>query len=52
LTPALFEAMAEVYSALAQTSLAEAKLEDVPADLELEDVPAELDLRDVLDGLR
>jgi 3-hydroxyisobutyrate dehydrogenase-like beta-hydroxyacid dehydrogenase len=43
LTPALFEAMAEVYSALAQTSLAEAKLEDVPADL---------DLRDVLDGLR
>jgi len=43
LTPALFEAMAEVYSALAKTSLAEAKPEDVAADLEL---------RDVLEGLR
>jgi len=42
LTPALFEAMAEVYSALAQTSLAQAKPEDVPADLEL---------REVLEGL-
>jgi 3-hydroxyisobutyrate dehydrogenase-like beta-hydroxyacid dehydrogenase len=43
LTPALFEAMAEVYSTLAQTSLAEAKPEDVPTDLEL---------REVLEGLR
>jgi len=43
LTPALFEAMAEVYSALAKTSLAEAKPEEVAADLEL---------RDVLEGLR
>jgi 3-hydroxyisobutyrate dehydrogenase-like beta-hydroxyacid dehydrogenase len=38
LTPALFEAMAEVYSALAQTSLAEAKPEDVAGDLELREV--------------
>jgi len=43
LTPALFEAMTEVYSALAKTSLAGAKPEDVAADLEL---------RDVLEGLR
>lgn len=43
LTPALFEAMAEVYSAIARTSLAETRPEDVPANPEL---------RDVLGGLR
>jgi 3-hydroxyisobutyrate dehydrogenase-like beta-hydroxyacid dehydrogenase len=43
LTPALFEAMAEVYSALSQTTLAETRPEDVPTDPEL---------RDVLEGLR
>ena len=43
LTPALFEAMAEVYAGLARTPLAAAKPEDIVADLEL---------GDVLDGLR
>ena len=43
LTPALFEAIAEVYSTLARTSLGDAKPEDVTGDLEL---------RDVLKGLR
>jgi len=43
LTPALFEAMAEVYSTLAKTSLGQAKPEDVTEGLEL---------RDILEGLR
>jgi hypothetical protein len=43
LTPVLFEAMAEVYSTLAKTSLGQAKPEDVTEGLEL---------RDVLEGLR
>jgi len=43
LIPALFEAMAEVYSTLARTSLGEAQPEDVAGGLEL---------REVLEGLR
>jgi 3-hydroxyisobutyrate dehydrogenase-like beta-hydroxyacid dehydrogenase len=43
LTPALFDAMAEVYAALAQTELAHRNPEDVPADASLSEV---------LDGLR
>ena len=43
LTPALFEAMADVYAALARTPLAAAEPEDIVANLEL---------GDVLDGLR
>ena len=35
LTPALFEAMAEVYAALAETELARANPEDIPDDLSL-----------------
>ena len=38
LTPALFEAMAEVYAALSETPLARMNPEDVPAHLELADV--------------
>jgi 3-hydroxyisobutyrate dehydrogenase-like beta-hydroxyacid dehydrogenase len=38
LTPALFEAMAEVYAELARTPIAEASPEDVPAEPSLEDV--------------
>lgn len=43
LTPSLFEAMAEVYAALAETPLARANPEDLPPDLSLQQV---------LDGLR
>jgi len=43
LTPALFHAIADVYATLAETALADAKPEDVPANLKL---------RDVLDRLR
>jgi 3-hydroxyisobutyrate dehydrogenase-like beta-hydroxyacid dehydrogenase len=43
LTPALFEAMAEVYEALARTALARTSPEDVASDVALEDL---------LDGLR
>jgi 3-hydroxyisobutyrate dehydrogenase-like beta-hydroxyacid dehydrogenase len=43
LTPALFEAMADVFEALSQTSLAKAHPEDLGRDLEL---------GDVLEGLR
>ena len=43
LTPSLFEAMADVYSGLAASSLAAAAPEDIAADL---------DLRDVLDEMR
>ena len=43
LTPALFEAMAEVYAALSDTALAR---------LSPEDVPAHVTLADVLRGLR
>jgi len=38
LTPSLFEAMAEVYAALAETQLAQAHPEDLPTDLSLEQV--------------
>ena len=38
LTPALFEAMAEVYRALSETPLAHLSPEDIPADIELADV--------------
>lgn len=38
LTPALFEAMAEVYETLAETELARGNPEDVPADVSLPDV--------------
>lgn len=43
LTPALFEAMAEIYAALGETPLAQANPEDIPTELSIEDV---------LDGLR
>jgi hypothetical protein len=43
LTPSLFEAMADVYSGLAASSLAATAPEDIAADL---------DLRDVLDEMR
>jgi 3-hydroxyisobutyrate dehydrogenase-like beta-hydroxyacid dehydrogenase len=43
LTPSLFDAMAEVYGALAETRLAQRNPEDVPADVTL---------ADVLEGLR
>ena len=43
LTPALFEALAEVYVNLARTPFAEAAPEEIASDVEL---------RDVLDGLR
>jgi 3-hydroxyisobutyrate dehydrogenase-like beta-hydroxyacid dehydrogenase len=42
LTPALFDAMAEIYETLAQRPLASGNPEEIPAELEL---------RDVLDGL-
>ncbi len=42
LTPALFEAMAGIYAALAQTPLAERNPEDIPRDLPLERVLADL----------
>ena len=42
LTPKLFEAMADVYSALADSSLASAAPEEIAADLELQDVLAEM----------
>ena len=38
LTPALFEAMAEIYGALAETPLARSRPEDVPPSPELDDV--------------
>ncbi len=38
LTPALFEAMAEIYAALAETPLAQESPEDIPADLTLAQV--------------
>jgi len=38
LTPALFEAMAEIYAALAETPLARGNPEDLPADLSLPQV--------------
>ena len=43
LTPALFEAIADVFAALAETPLAHANPEEVPADVSLDEV---------LDGLR
>jgi hypothetical protein len=43
LTPALFEAMAEIYASLAKTPLAQTSPEDVPRDARI---------ADVLDGLR
>jgi 3-hydroxyisobutyrate dehydrogenase-like beta-hydroxyacid dehydrogenase len=43
LTPALFEAMAEIYTALGETPLARASPEELPP---------ELSIQDVLDGLR
>jgi 3-hydroxyisobutyrate dehydrogenase-like beta-hydroxyacid dehydrogenase len=42
LTPALFEAMAEVYAALATSGLARAAPEDLPDELALDDVLARL----------
>jgi 3-hydroxyisobutyrate dehydrogenase-like beta-hydroxyacid dehydrogenase len=45
LLPELFEAVADVYAALAGTQLAEASPEDVPADLALEQVLDQLDPR-------
>jgi len=43
LTPALFEAMADVYAALSETQLGRSAPEDVPSEPSLEDV---------LEGLR
>jgi 3-hydroxyisobutyrate dehydrogenase-like beta-hydroxyacid dehydrogenase len=42
LTPSLFEAMAEVYDALAKTPLARSSLEELPAELSLDDVLRDL----------
>ncbi len=42
LTPKLFEAMAEVYSALATTSLASSAPEEIASDLGLRDVLGEM----------
>jgi 3-hydroxyisobutyrate dehydrogenase-like beta-hydroxyacid dehydrogenase len=42
LTPSLFEAMAEVYEALAKTPLAQSSPEELPAELSLDDVLGDL----------